>query len=120
MQPTLEQNCVHDVPRAERIARLNDSLRKTGKGGHLVITRGIHAMDGFSAPDLLRALAEYDDFDPMNDPHGERDLGSFDYLGRELLWKIDYYDSELRFGSDDAADPKVTQRVLTVLLAEEY
>jgi hypothetical protein len=120
MHTIIEQNHVHEVPRAERIGRLNDTLRKTGKGGHMVITRGIHALDGFSAPDLLKALADYDDFDPMNDPHGERDLGSFDYLGREVLWKIDYYDLELRFGSDDAADPGVTQRVLTILLAEEY
>jgi hypothetical protein len=117
---TAQANCVTEVPRAERIARLNDTLRKTGKGGQLVITRGIHDLDGFSAPDLLKALSDYDDFDAFNDPHGERDLGSFDYLGREVMWKIDYYDPELRFGSDDPADPDATQRVLTVLLAEEY
>lgn len=109
-----------EVPRAERIGRLNDTLRKQGTGGHLVITRGVHDLHGFSAPDLLRALADFNDFDAFNDPHGERDLGSFVYLGRELLWKIDYFDKDLRFGSDDPADPEVTQRVLTVLLAEEY
>ena len=40
--------------------------------------------------------------------------------GHEILFKIDYYAHDLLFGSDDPADPSVTQRVLTVLLAEEY
>jgi len=37
-----------------------------------------------------------------------------------VFWKIDAYDSELRFGSDDPADPAVTRRVLTIMLASEY
>lgn len=43
-----------------------------------------------------------------------------DLWGAELLWKIEYLSADLLFGSDDPADPTVTQRVLTVLLAEEY
>ncbi len=30
-----------DVPRAELIARLNDQLRNTGKGGTVMITRNV-------------------------------------------------------------------------------
>ena len=40
--------------------------------------------------------------------------------GRRLLFKIDYYDLELQCHSPDASDPAVTQRVMTVMLAEEY
>ena len=120
MHSTAQSNCAHDVPRAERIARLNDGLRKTGIGGQVMITRGVNALVGFDLAELLGALAAYSDFDATNDPHGERDFGAFDLWGAELLWKVDYYDLELRFGSNDAAEPAVTQRVLTVLLAEEY
>ncbi len=40
--------------------------------------------------------------------------------GQELLFKISYYDLELTYHSPDAADPSVTTRVLTVMLADEY
>ena len=36
------------------------------------------------------------------------------------IWKIDYYDRSRSHHSPDAADPKVTLRVLTVMLAGEY
>lgn len=120
MPSTAQSNCVQQIPRAERIAQLNDTLRKTCKGGQIMITRGVRSLSGFDAAELLKALASYADFDATNDPHGERDFGAIDLWGAELLWKVDYHDLELRFGSDDPADPLVTQRVLTVLLAEEY
>jgi hypothetical protein len=37
-----------------------------------------------------------------------------------VFWKIDAYDRELRFGSEGPADPAVTRRVLTIMLASEY
>jgi hypothetical protein len=108
------------LPRAERIAQLNDILRKTAIGGRFMITRGVRALAAFDPGQLMAALARYDEFDALNDPHGERDFGSIDLWGAELLWKIDYYAPGLILGSDDPADPSVTERVLTVLLAEEY
>lgn len=121
MQTTTQSSCAHDVPRAEQIARLNDQLRKSGVGGQIMISRGVHGLIGANGAELLRMLGAYEDFDADSDPHGERDFGAFDFEGNELLWKIDYYsDADFRFGSDDPANPAVTHRVLTILLAEEY
>lgn len=121
MATNIDQNCAHGIPRAEQIARLNDELRKHGRGGQIVITRGVHSLVGSDVSGLLLCLANFAEFGPDSDPHGERDFGAFDFRERELLWKIDYYsDAEYRFGSDDPSDPDATHRVLTVLLAEEY
>lgn len=108
------------LPRAEMIARLNDALRKTGEGGVIVVTRGVRVLPSFTPTELLSALANYDGFDPDNDPHGERDFGDLDLFGAELLWTIDYYDLAMRYGSGDPADDAQTCRVLTVMLACEY
>ena len=37
-----------------------------------------------------------------------------------VLWKFDYYDRDLQFGSEDAANPAVTRRLLTIMFADEY
>ena len=108
------------LPRAETIARLNDRVRKTAAGGLIVLTRGVRVLAGFTPTELLSALANYDRFDPDNDPHGERDFGDFELFGADLLWKIDYYDREMRYGSNDPASAAQTTRVLTVMLACEY
>jgi hypothetical protein len=115
-----EQQSLARTPSAERIATLNDKLRKTGRGGQVVVTRGVTAVEGFDAAELMAALARYDSFDEDNDPHGERDFGDVDLWGTELLWKIDYYDHELTNASPDPAEESITARVLTVMLAEEY
>jgi Protein of unknown function (DUF3768) len=108
------------VPRPEVIARLNDTLRKTGTGGSIMLTQGVMAIQGFDKAVLTAALANYGAFDPDNDPHGERNFGDLTLFGTELLWKIDYYDIDQKFGSDDPADAGITSRVLTVMLVTEY
>ena len=108
------------LPRAEQIARLNDRLRKGARGGSMIVTSGVQVLPGFDVGRLLELLASYCSFDADNDPHGERDFGDLTFDGVDLLWKIDYYDTDLIYGSPDPADPSVTKRVLTVMLASEY
>ena len=55
-----------------------------------------------------------------NDPHGEHDFGAFEFDGTPVIFKIDYYDKDLNFHSPDPGDPAVTERVITLMLAEEY
>ena len=108
------------LPRAEVIAQLNDTLRKTGTGGTVMVTQAVVSLPGFDAAALAAAVAAYEAFDPDNDLHGERDFGDLTLWGADMLWKIDYYDASLQFGSDDPASDKVTRRVLTVMLSEDY
>jgi hypothetical protein len=87
------------------------------------MTVGVSALLGEDPQQMVRLLnqiAEYSDFTPDNDPHSEHDLGRFEFRGQQLLWKIDYYDNNWEFHSPDPMDPLVTQRVLTVMLTEEY
>ena len=120
MNGSEQRSCAHQLSRAEAIARLNDLLRQSATGGQIYITQGVLNLPGFDCGTLLRALAAYDQFDADNDPHGERDFGDVNVFGTDLLWKIDYYDEQLEYGSADPADPKVTTRVLTVMLESEY
>ena len=62
----------------------------------------------------------FDDFCHANDPHEEHDFGSFEVEGRTIFFKIDYYDKSLTHHSPNPADPSVTERVITIMLADEY
>lgn len=106
--------------RAARIAGLNDRLRRSGLGGQVVVTAGVMAEGPGFIHEAMRAVRAFDAFTEDNDPCGERDFGSVEVGGKRLLWKVDYHDRALAQGSPDPADPTVTTRVLTVLLAEEY
>jgi len=69
---------------------------------------------------MLEAVAKFNPFDGNNDPYGEHDFGALEVEGERLFWKIDYYDRNLSAHSPDPADPSVTTRVLTIMLAQEY
>ena len=106
----------------ERIRELNDTFRKTldPRLGRTVCTAGVTALLSDVCAEAIRKVTTFEDFTADNDPHGEHDFGSFDLAGDKFFWKIDYYDLKLEFGSDDAADPAKTTRVLTLMLAAEY
>ncbi len=109
-----------NVNSSSQIAHLNDTLRTTFLGGSLVLTTGMQALPEEDQVGILHAVRIFDTFTPDNDPHGEHDFGRIEYKGYRIFWKIDYYDPTLTFGSENPADPSQTNRVLTVMLAEEY
>jgi len=106
--------------RLNRIRRLNDALRTQHRGGSIVVTSGVADLGSDAVRTILNTIATFEGFDEGNDPYGERDFGSVVFDRKKILFKIDYYDRSLRLHSPDAADPKVTARVMTIMLAHEY
>jgi hypothetical protein len=103
-----------------KIAKLNDLLRQTYWGGKVMITQGVQALSSDKQAAIFNAVRDFDNFTPDNDPHGEHDFGTVSISGTKCFWKIDYYDNRMEFGSEDPANPAITTRVLTIMLAEEY
>lgn len=109
-----------DELRRRKIRQLNDYLRRTGKGGLVTITDGLAALDENLLNRIMLAVSAFDAFNEDNDPYGEHDCAVITVEGVRVIWKIDYYDLSLKYGSEDPADPEKTKRVLTVMLAGEW
>ena len=84
------------------------------------VTAGVAALGTDFLMQAVSAVIAFDSFTADNDPYGEHDFGSITMRGHKLFWKIDCYDKELCYGSSDPADPAVTRRVMTIMLASEY
>ena len=95
------------------IAVQNDDFRKHLSKGTLVLTRGIRANTSEDIKKIITKVRTFEKFDENNDPYNEHDFGAFDYKGKKIFWKILYF-------SPDVSNPKVTNRVLTVMYADEY
>lgn len=104
----------------ERIRLQNDLLRQGGFGGRIIITAGVEALGSAFVSRAITAVATFDAFDEDNDPHQEHDFGALTVDGERLFFKIDYYDLACAARSPDPADPVVTCRIMTVMLASEY
>lgn len=103
-----------------RIRDLNDTFRATLADGQCVTTPGICELGGSFVVEAVAATRAFDNFTPDNDPDGEHDFGAFRIGEHHLVWKIDYYDTTLRYGSRDPSNPEETKRVLTIMLADEW
>ena len=102
------------------ISQLNDRLRQTFWGGKLFMSAGLMELAESDQMGVLAAVRDFDDFTEANDPHDEHDFGKLIVGKLEIIWKIDYYDQRMEFASPNPADPEVTERVLTIMLASEY
>lgn len=102
-----------ETTKVAEIAKLNDEFRKVNT---MTLTKGIFELhDVFG---LVKAVRQYDSFNEDNDPYGEHDFGKLVWENQTIFWKIDYYDPSFRIWCDPL-HPEC-ERVLTVMLAEEY
>jgi len=90
----------------------------------IVMTSGLLAefggdtvADSMMAQARLMAALRHCTFAPDSP---ERDFASMDVDGIKVLMKVDYYDTELAFGSEDPANPAMTRRVITLMRPADY
>src|SRR5260370_39986526 len=88
------------------IADLNDAFRRSGQ--RVFTTPAVGALD--SLPGLKESVRTFDTF--TDDPHNEHDFGELNWEGELCLWKIDYYDRDLKYPADPLAPD--SQRILTI------
>ena len=121
---------IDDPDSSAKVRLLNDLLRCTLTGGTLLITAGVITLSADKQAEVLAKVRAFDAFTPDNDPWGEHDMGAFEIdvpgpgfggtVSTRIFWKLDYYDLTRATLSPDPANPAVTERVLTIMLGEEY
>jgi Protein of unknown function (DUF3768) len=104
----------------DQIRALNDELRQHLLGAIAVIIAGIAALGQEAVEHIVKTIAVYDDFCQANDPHQEHEFSCVRSRRPAGIIQIDYFDKSLMYHSSDPADPSVTERVITIMLAEEY
>ena len=102
------------------IAKLNDDFRKSFIGGEVLLSAGIAAMSSEDKANIISMVQNFNDFTHSNDVYGEHDFLSIDYKGNKIFAKIDYYDLNYEFMSENPANPDITNRVLTIMKVFEW
>jgi hypothetical protein len=115
--------------KSKLIAQQNDQFRKNFGSqisddqeikGKYCVTQGISELPLPEQFLITLKIREFDDFNENNDPYGEHDYGKFKHNADDIMWKIDYYDENYEYGSEDPSDLSKTRRVLTAMMAHEY
>lgn len=115
---TIEMIEMTDAEKSAKIAELNDKARKDPS--IYSFTQAVRSLNREQLNELTKQIKEFNNFTERNDPHNERDFGKIEFNGESYLFKIDYYDNQLRYGSPFPEDESVTRRVITVMESSEY
>lgn len=100
--------------RSEETARRNDIARKLSL--NVTVTNGATKLPDLEG--LLRNVRAYNEFTAKNDPYEAHDMGFFNWMGVDVIWKIDYFNETLTCFEDPLSD--TCKRVITVMTAKEY
>jgi len=103
--------------------RFREQVLCGNPGRHRILaTAGVQALGPGAVQEVLYLVLGFkdEDFRESFEPYGDRDFISLAFRGIKIWAKIDTYDPSMEFPSPDPADDKVTVRVLTVMLPDEY
>lgn len=107
-----------------KIAELNDKLRQNiftpMEYGTIIITNGVSILPIQEQIIIMNLVKNFNKFTAGNNPYGEHDFGKVSLNGIDYFFKIDYYDNDLTYGSENPSDNSITKRVLTIIRADEY
>ena len=106
-----------------KIAELNDKLCQNlfnpGKD-KVILTQGVSNLPFDEQLRILIKVKLFNNFNAGNDPYSQHDFGMIEHSELKYFFKIDYYDTSMEYASDDASNPDITTRVLTIMRADEY
>ena len=108
------------MDKTAKIRQLNDSLRRTFIGGDVMLTQGIRMKSEKEVAGILEHVRTFNNFNKNNDVYSEHDYLSFEKKKKKIIAKIDYYDQNYRYMSENPADPTMTNRVLTIMTGSEW
>ncbi len=106
-----------------KIRELNDHFRKhlyNSNLGKTYLTALVNSLPIEDRKALINKVIIFNNFTKGGNPYGEHDLGVINLKNEKYYFKIDYYNKNLEFHSEDEADPSKTIRVLTIMNIEEY
>ncbi|UWR62781.1 DUF3768 domain-containing protein [Phaeobacter inhibens] len=119
-QTAIEEEYSVDV---KLLAQQNDAFRAVfpapQNAGRWFHTQSVAAMGPTFVLKAYAAIGSYDDFNTDIDPYGDHAMGKFTIDGETVWFKIDCYDVDYRYGSDQPDNPEMTRRVLTVMLSRD-
>ncbi len=92
------------------IKELNDNFRKSFLGGRVMITQKVQMLSAEAQRELFDCVKQFNDFTKENDPYGEHDFGSIKFQN----------DINFLYHSPDPSNTSITNRVLTIMHADEY
>ncbi len=110
----------NDILKNAQTSKLNDLLRQTLLTGKVELSEGVQALPTSTQQKLLDGVKNFATFAPQDDNFKERDYGAFECGEHDIFWLIDYYDEDSHYLSDDPANLEKTNRVLRIMLVEEY
>lgn len=113
------------LSRTDEIARLNDRARMgLDRTARTVFTIGLldTLSDGTKPSDILAQTAIIKAMRSCTfaDDSPERDMAWFEVRGVRVMMKIEYYDVDFEWGSDDPTNEAETRRAITLMRPEDY